>query len=195
MSVCMLGWWLVGLCRFWLICVVACCKIGLYGTLRNFTEKSSFLRSKFNFIFQLYLPHIECRYWGQQVSRRTVVAGEFRIGNSFQISHQFHLDWWISVCMARLHNGFGLLAWLVVGWFVWFLVNLCGCLVGVLGWLVCLLGWSVWLVLNWFSDARKRHFKTVISQNFPCGVGRGRPPPPPSPSPALSLRRHRSSFF
>ena len=54
----------------------------------------------------------------------------------------------MSVCVARLHNGFGLLAWLVVGWFVWFLVNLCGCLVGVLGWLVCLLGWSAWLVLN-----------------------------------------------
>ena len=101
----------------------------------------------------------------------------------------------ISVCMARLNNGFGLLSWLMVGWFVWLLVNLCGCLVGVLGWLVCLLGWSAWLVLNWFSDARKRHFKIVISQNFPCGVGRGRPPPPPSPSRALSLRRHCSSFL
>ena len=50
-------------------------------------------------------------------------------------------------------------------------------------------------LLNWFSDARKRHFKVVISQNFPCGAGRGKPPPPPSPSPALSLRRRRSSFF
>ena len=50
-------------------------------------------------------------------------------------------------------------------------------------------------LLNWFSDARKRHFKVVISQNFPCGAGRGKPPPPPSPSPALSLRRRRSFVF
>ena len=50
-------------------------------------------------------------------------------------------------------------------------------------------------VLNWVWNARKRHLKEGIFQNFPCGAGRGKPPPPPSPSPASSLRRHRSSFF
>ena len=50
-------------------------------------------------------------------------------------------------------------------------------------------------LLNRVSDARKRHLKVVISQNFPCGAERGKPPPPPSPSQALSLRRHCSSFF
>ena len=50
-------------------------------------------------------------------------------------------------------------------------------------------------LLNWVSNARERHLKEGIFQNFPCGAGRGKPPPPPSPSPASSLRRHRSSFF
>ena len=36
-------------------------------------------------------------------------------------------------------------------------------------------------LLTWVSDARKRHLKVAISQNFPCRAGWGKPPPPPTP--------------